>query len=198
MLSIQETRPPYVEFKQVAVEDRNATIESGIRKTKNVDMAYIQQIGQRDSVEKNAEEWLEQLKKQCYEGRQPEVWYAHFKKKYDDWKAGRETPEVGTPVKEWPVLSPADVENMLAMKTFTVEDVSNWSEEAIAKFGVGGRVLRDKARAWLSSGNKTAEKLVALEVENKQLQDMINTLSEKIKALEEDKPKRGRPAKEEE
>src|SRR3979411_570319 len=113
-MQIQEARPPFVEFKQVAVEDRNASIEAGMRVTKNVNMAFIQQVGSKDQVEKVAEDWLTQLKKQCYEGIQPEPWYRHFNEKYQDFLAGRETPEKGFPVREWPVLSPAEVENLIA------------------------------------------------------------------------------------
>lgn len=189
-MQIQEARPPYVEFKQVAVEDRNASIDKGMRITRNVNMAFIQQVGSKDQVEKVAEEWLNQLKKQCYEGIQPEPWFKHFNEKYKDFLAGRETPESGMPVREWPVLSPAEVENLIAHKVMTVEAVAELTEEALQRCGMGTRILRDKARNWLSAGNKGAEKLTALEVENKTLKEMLEKANERLTALEADKQKR--------
>lgn len=195
MLTIAAAKPPYVQFKQVAIEDRNLSIENGRRITKNVNMAFIQQVGQRDQVERIAEEWLDQLKRQCYEEIQPAEFYVHFKKKYEDWKAGIETPEHGTPITEWPVLSPAQVENLRSIHSYTVESIAQWGEEALNRYGMGGRELREKAKAWLESGDKNAEKLLAVEAENRSLKDMIEKLAAKVAALEDDKPKAGRPRK---
>ncbi|HWT40961.1 MAG TPA: hypothetical protein VN081_06910 [Dongiaceae bacterium] len=196
MPAIQEARPPYVEFKQVAVEDRNASIEQGRRVTKNVNMAYVMQIGSKDQTEKIAEEWLAQLSRKAMENEYPEQWVKHFNEKYKDWLAGKETPENGYPIREWPVLSPAEVENLLEMKIRTVEDLAAATEELLQK-NLGLRTLKQKAQAWLGSANVSAEQLTALKVENEQLKETIERMNERLQSLEADKPKRGRPAKEE-
>jgi hypothetical protein len=195
MPSIQEARPPYVEFKQIAVEDRNASIEQGRRVTKNVNMAYVMQIGSKDQTEKVAEEWIAQLERKAIDGEYPEDWVRHFSTKFQDWLAGRETPENGYPIREWAVLSPADVENLLALKIRTVEDLAAANEELLQK-NLGLRTLKQKAQAWLNSSNASAEKLAALEIENEQLKETIDRMNERLKAVEADKPKRGRPKEE--
>jgi FtsZ-binding cell division protein ZapB len=196
MPAIQEARPPYVEFKQVAVEDRNASIEQGRRVTKNVNMAYVMQLGSKDQTEKVAEEWLAQLRRKVIEGEYPDAWLKHFDTKFQDWKAGRDTPENGYPVREWAVLSPAEVENLLELKIRTVEDLAAATEELLQK-NLGLRTLKQKAQAWLESANSGAEKLAALTVENEQLKETIERMNERLQALEADKPKRGRPPKDE-
>jgi hypothetical protein len=192
MPSIQEARPPYVEFKQVAVEDRNASIEAGHRVTKNVNMAYVMQIGSKDQTEKIAEDWIAQLKRKAMENEYPEAWANHFETKFKDWMAGRETPENGYPIREWAVLSPAEVENLLSIKIRTVEDLAAATEELLQK-SLGLRTLKQKAQAWLESANSSAEKLTALSIENVQLKETVERLNERLLALEADKPKRGRP-----
>lgn len=199
MLSIKETKPPIVEFKQVAVEDRQATIDSGMLKTKNENHVFIHQPGQHQSVAvRNAEEWLAQLKTQCANGQQPSKWYAAFKEMYDDFLAGRETPEQGFPIRSWARLQAADVENFLSLKIRTVEDVANMGEEAIKNFGMNARLYQREAQAWLKSGNENATRVVALEEENKRLKEMLEQMADRVASLEEDKPKRGRPARESE
>jgi predicted ATPase len=196
MPAIQEARPPYVEFKQVAVEDRNASIEAGRRVTKNVNMAFVMQIGSKDQTEKVAEDWLAQLRRKSIEGEYPEQWSRHFEQKFEDWKAGRETPENGYPIREWAVLSAADVENLLELKVRTVEDLAAATEELLSK-NLGLRTLKQKAQAWLESANSGAEKVSALAIENAQMKETIERLMERLTALEADKPKRGRAIKEE-
>lgn len=199
MLAIKDTKPPIVEFKQVAVEDRAATIEAGMLKTKNENRVFVSQPGQHQHVvEKNAEEWLAQLKSQCANDQQPRKWYPAFKEMYDDFIAGRETPEQGMPVRSWARLQAADVENFLALKIRTVEDVANMGEEAIKNFGMNARALKQDAIAWLKSGNENATRVVALEAENKRLNETLDQMAQRLASLEEDRPKRGRPARESE
>lgn len=192
-LSVNQPRPPFVEFKQVAVEDRNASIAAGRRVTKNVNMALIMQPGSRDQLEIIAEDWLETLKRSLYDGSPnayPEEWVAQFRTKFESWKQGIEAPVSGTHVREWAAIGPAEVENLLSLKIFTVEDVGAMTEEAMAKYGMGGRALRDKARDWLSAQS------VAQDVakENNDLKKQLEELTARIAELEAS-PKRGRPPK---
>lgn len=196
MLSIQETKPPIVKFRQMAVEDRNATNEQGRLITRNMNIAEIHQPGQHQHVvEREAEEWLKQLKLLCANGTQPAKWYGAFKEMYDDFLAGRETPETGFPVRSWARLQAADVENFLALNIRTVEAVADMGEEAIKNFGMNARLYRDEARAWLASGNENATKVVAQAAEIVRLTEMLSQMAERVAALEDDKPKRGRPAR---
>ena len=97
---------------------------------------------------------------------------------------------MGTSVKEWPVLSPAQAQNFIACHILTIEDVAAMTEEAMARVGMGSRELKEKAREWLSGRDEKAARITALE---SQLAEAL----EKIDALtQEDKPRRGRPPKE--
>lgn len=187
-MQIFDKRPPYVEFKQVAVEDRDASIKAGRRVTKNVNMAFIMQIGSKDQVEKDADEWIAQITRMAIEGQYPQEWADGFAKKLENWKQGLETPLNGLPVKEWSAISPAEAENLIAAKVFTVEDVAELNEQAIASIGLGTRALRDKARAWLNSGNKTAEELLSVKEDLRREIEKNEALQRRIEALES-KPK---------
>lgn len=167
-MHVHQSRPPYVEFKQVAVEDRQATIEQGRRITKDLNMAFIMQPGSKDQVEKIAEDWLAQIKNKMLTGAPdayPPEWVDGFHKKFEMWQAGIETPPNGTSLRQVAFLSPASIENYQAMRIITVEDLAAMDEVAIQHAGIGSRSDRDKARAFLQSTadhGKAVEEIAAL------------------------------------
>lgn len=199
MFAIAQPRPPFIEFKQVAVQDMVKTLELGYRCTKDVDFAFIMQPGSKDCVEVEAVTWLDNIKRRSLEGEgnaYPLEWVDAFKKKYEMWKAGNEAPLNGTSVKEWPVLSPSQVQNFLALNILTIEDVAAMTEEALARFGMGSRELRDKAREW-TKGKEVSD---AAMKENGELKTRIADLEAKLEQLLAgnvvEKPRRGRKPKE--
>jgi hypothetical protein len=202
--TMKQEQFPLIKFDKVAVEDRNATIEAGRRITKDVDMVFIKQIGEKDETMRNAQEWINQLydKAMGSNGNRPSIpmeWYEFAKKSYDNWQKGYEAPRTGTPVREWPILTPAQIQNLHSMNTFTVEEISTWTENAVVMYGMGGRELRDKARLWLESGDAKAEQIQALQVENKSLKQKMEELADQVRALQEgakEEKKLGRPRKE--
>jgi hypothetical protein len=190
-VQIAQARPPFVEFKQVPKHDPIKSEELGYRTTKNVNMAFIMQPGSRDQVEIEAEKWLDSIRRKALDGAPdafPGEWVEQFKKKYEMWKEGVEAPLNGTSVKEWPVLSPAEVENFINMHILTIEDVANMTEEAMGRAGMGSRGLRDKAREWLQTKDLAGNALK----ENAELKQQLAEALERISALEADKPKRGK------
>lgn len=192
MIGIQQARPPFVEFKQVAKHDPKRSEELGYRVTKNVDMAFIMQPGSRDQVEIEAKAWLESIKRKSLNAAPdayPQEWIDQFNKKFDAWKAGLELPEIGTSVREWPILSPAQVENLIAIKVMTIEDVAAMTEEAMRQFGMGGRELKTKAAEWIA-GKDVAQNALQ---ENEELKKQLQELAAKVAELEAEKPRRGRP-----
>lgn len=194
-MQIAQARPPFVEFRQVAIADNKRSHELGYRVTKDVDRAFIHQPGSRDVLEIDAKSWLDTIRTkmidQSHDAFPPE-WVDSFQKKYDLWKAGHEAPPNGTHVKEWPQLSPAQVQNFIAMHIITVEDVAAMTEEALGRFGMGSRELREKAREWLAKRELAAGAMK----ENEELKKQLAELSARLAELEADKPKRGRPPKE--
>jgi hypothetical protein len=76
----------------------------------------------------------------------------------------------------------------------TIEDVAAMTEEAMGRFGMGARTLRDKARDWMKSKDLAGNALL----ENEQLKKELAELREEIAAIKaasvEPYPKkRGRP-----
>ena len=95
-------------------------------------------------------------------------------------------PENGTSVRNWPVLSPAQTQTLIAAHVMTVEDLAIANEEVIMRLGMGGRALKQRAVDWLqaaSSTGKTAEQLTALQVENEALKASNAKMDEQLALL---------------
>lgn len=192
MIGIQQARLPYLEFYREAVLDAAASNEAGRRITKDVNMVRITPPGGKLIVEKKPEDWLAQLKRKLIEGSHdayPQQWIDNIQAQYDAWLKGLEPPVNGTSVREWPYLSPAQVQNFINARIMTVEDVAAMTEEAMANVGMGARNLREKAREYLQ-GKEVAGNAMK---ENEELKRQLSELSARLAEIEGDKPKRGRP-----
>ena len=95
-------------------------------------------------------------------------------------------------MKQWPSLSRAQVENLLAAGVRTVEDVAAMNESAMQKVGLGARELKKKAVAYLETrdANKATEMINALRVENETKDQRIASLEARLAALESGSKKR--------
>lgn len=187
MPEIQQARPPYVQFELRAVEDRAASQDAGHYVAKDVAYAIITPAGSRDRIEKIAEEWLRDMGEQVRQERLPIEWHRHYQTIYAAWKEGREAPETGTSIRQWPVVSPAQVELLINLRIRTVEDLAAANEEAIARMGMGGRALKQKAVDWLASASgigKNVEVTAALRAENETLKLEIDRLKTAVASLE--------------
>lgn len=107
---------------------------------------------------------------------------------YKAWKEGNEVPEVGMPLGAWPGVNTAQADVLKRMHIKTVEAVAEMTEADIAKLPFpNARDLPKLAREYLG-GKDMAD-----------LQAQNAALAEKLAALEaavnEDKPRRGRPPK---
>lgn len=194
-MQIQQARPPFVEFKKISKHDVAKSLEAGRRVVKDIDMAYIMQPGSRDQVEISAEQWLASIKRKMLEATAdayPQEWVDGYHKKYQLWKDGHDAPLNGTSIKEFPLLSPAEVENLIAVNILTIEDLAGATEEGLGRIGMGARTLREKAMQWVKAQSAAESELSVLREQNAKL-------LARIEALEEDKPKRGRkPASDQE
>lgn len=182
-----ENRPPYVQFEMRAVENRTASLEAGHYVTVDVPFAVITPAGTRDRIEKEAEPWLADLKRAVTEREFPEQWYHAYSDSFKRWCETRETPEFGTPIVNWPALSPSQVRALLDANIRTIEDLAEATEEGIARIGMGARALKEKARAWLDVASNTgrlSSELEALRVENADLKRRDKERDEKLKDLE--------------
>ena len=197
---VEKERPPYIEFEERAVEDRDASIEAGHLIHKNVDFVISRQIGSVNTVEKIAEEWLQDQQNLADRGRIPQKWAEFFKQRYADYKEGKDPTVDGTALRLWPAISKADVENCARLKIFSVEDLAQINDETMQKLGMGSRALQQKAKAYLDARGDTAtEELAALRAKAEDQAQTIETLLQKVEELEADrkggtKKKAGRKA----
>lgn len=177
MPSIAEQRPPYVNFERRGVHDTARTLESGHYATKDVDYAIITPAGSKDRIEREVDVWFTKLAQDVRAERFPSEWLQKYKHAYSEWKEGREPPLTGTDIRQWPLLTPAQLELMLHWKVRTIEDLAEANEETIGRFGMGGRVLKDKAVTWLKEAKSigiSAEKVTQLEQENRDLKATVD------------------------
>ena len=191
-ISLMPQRPPFVQFEQRAVEDRNATIAAGGLQMRDVDYVIVMQVGSKDTFEKEAVEWLDDIARAASAGTYPPEWAKHFREKYDAYKAGQEQPEAGFSVKQWPSLTPAQAANLIAVGVRTVEDVAAMNEPTMQRVGMGARELKAKAQAYLDAreGNKAAEQIAALKAEITNRDTTIESLERRLAALEAGAKKR--------
>lgn len=182
-----KARPPFVQFEIRAAEDRAASIAEGRYIAKDVIYAIITPAGSKDRIERVADEWFRHLAEQVAQDRFDRTWYAHYKQAFADWKEGREPPVSGTDIRQWPVVSPAQLKLLMDLKVRSVEDLAAANEETIMRLGMGGRALKDKAVNWLASAKsigQASEALSALQVANQALTERNAALEAKIQQFE--------------
>lgn len=190
-------KPPYVEFEVRPVEDRSASEAAGVMTYKDVIFAIVTPAGTRDRLEKVAEEWIENLEEGVRQERIPAEWPRAYRHKLEMFKNDQEVPLDGVAIQNMTTLSPAQVKNCLNANIRTIEDLAEATEEAMLRIGMGGRDLKQKAKAWLDAVDakgKPAQELNELRVKNAEqatqieaLESTMKELQTKLKVLEEAK-----------
>lgn len=184
-------RPPYVKFKKVAVEDRMATVRNGHFTTKDEIFAVITPAGSKDELEYVASEWFERMEESVRLGRFNQDWLQAYKGYYQAFLQGEEVPLKGTPLANWPALSPAQFESLKAARLYTVEDVAQMNEEAITRVGMGARALKQRAEAFLEAASgpgKMAEENASLKIRCRELEEQVKNLAEQVDAMRSSLP----------
>lgn len=179
-------RPSYVIFETRPVEDRTASLEAGHYVAKDQVFAVITPAGSKDRTDREAESWLKSLAQLVEEGRFPQEWLDSYHAKYEAYKRGQEIPENGYSIRNWPLLSPGQLDTLIKLHVLTVEDLATANEQTLNRIGMGSRALKEKAIAFLAAptaGGKLAEQQAALTVANQQLQETVNAQQVKMTEL---------------
>lgn len=182
----KDERPPYLRFEKRAIENKVETLKQGHYVAKDVDYVYVTLPGGRDVFASEVNKWLEKQAVYAKAGRINPQWLEIYKEAYARWGRGEEIPENGTPIKGWQALSPSQTEIVLRAGIRTVEDLAVCNDEALRRFGMGGRDLVNKAKSWLKGANdhgKVAMQNAALEKENENLKVTVESLEEKVSIL---------------
>jgi hypothetical protein len=164
-------------FSAIPVKDERATEETGKATYKEFEIVMIRVAGDMNSV---ATHPVDAAIKE------------RFAAQYQKWKNGRVARTVdGTPLKNWPMLSPIQVAEFDSLGIYSVEHVAGLSDHLVTKIQ-DGRVWRSKAEAWLASAkdNAAAAKFGAenerLRESNAELKAEMASLSARLKSLEGD------------
>ena len=173
----------YCEFKLMAVKDPEASLREGRVIMKDEPFAYIYPRGGKDKVKKKVLTPDGQLN--------PDL--AGYREHYEAWKRGEEGPVDGTDIRNFAVLTPAQIENFRAFKIMTVEQLAEANEETIKNIGHGARAMKQKAQDYLKfgqNGGKVAEEmselranLEAQKLENEQLREQLQELDALVKDM---------------
>lgn len=87
----------------------------------------------------------------------------------------------GTPLRQWPLLGPAEIASFEEMKIFSVQALAQIPDSSLQR-AYGLREWRDKAKAWLdSAGDHNAA--VRYAEENRALRDDIAALKDQMAEL---------------
>lgn len=188
-LQLIDTTPqmPYVRFKRVAVEDKEATLKAGHYVAKDVDFVMISRAGSRDIFEQKVESFFTQCRQDVKTKRLPIEWFERYQQIYNAFTKGQDLPLDGTPIKGWAIISPAQQETLVRLNVFTVEQLSAIDSDVISRIGIGGLDLKNKAIAWLKqidqAGSVSLEN-AELKKENASLKRAVKKLEDKLKELE--------------
>ena len=188
-LTERHGRPAYVQFHTVAKHLPSESERLGRYVARDVDMVTVRQIGATDSVVFKVEQWLEQNRLDVLSGRLSVEHAEKYKESYRRWKAGQEMPLEGTPIKSWPVISPAQVEVLIRFGIRTVEDLANLNDEGRMKVGMGAVEMKNKAVAWIAASQdkgKVTQEIAALQRTNEQLHNTVASLTEKLEAMQQE------------
>ena len=117
--------------------------------------------------------------------------FAHQWAYYQTTQTGDKS-SAGTPLSQWAILSPADVENLKGMKFETVDNIAGASDAVLQTLGMGlagmaPHVLRARAQAYLTAAKDTAipqQQAEDIEVLKKQLAEQAKQVADLTSMLQ--------------
>lgn len=137
---------------------------------------------------------IDQPVREDHKTRFPIQW-AHYQNKH-----GGDTKEIGTPLSQWALLTPAQCEELRALKFYTVENVANASDAALQRInmiaGMSPYAFRDRAARFLKSASEESlanldnERIKALEAENAEMKSKLDAILANMQTTEHTKPER--------
>ncbi len=164
-------------------------MEKGQPVYKDVDYIAIMTAGNKTTVKRRVKTVSDAAGPSDME-RFPQQWAAY--------KANKEQIPNGIPLSEWPAITKAHVLNLRHFKIFTVEQVAEIPDQGLDIIGLGGRALRDSAKAYLSRSVDVSEitrlvaRIQALETDNAMLKEQSASRGD---TEEEESRRPGRPKK---
>lgn len=104
-----------------------------------------------------------------------------YREQYANFKEGA-SQVIGTRLDLWPLISPAQAEELKALKVYTVEQAAELPDSSDHAYGMGIRTLKQKAKDWLAATKDTGA-ITKLESKNDDLEKQIRALQNTIQDL---------------
>jgi len=186
-MTMMKEQPPFVRWEFVECGlNAEATKTAGRPIPAVKPFAFIMQHGSKDVVERDAEEWLAQIREKSLQGQYNPEWVERFQRQYEAFCKGQELPAEGTPVRTWPAPNREQVIRLLALGIQTVEQLSAIPDAGLSNIGLDGRHLRDLARNFIEAGHNSA----GLAKKVADLEELTRQQAETIARLEAALPKK--------
>lgn len=168
----------FVQFYTDAIENKAKSEKEG--RPIFEDVAFIRKMvpGDQSNV-------IERVAKDFDKAQHPREW--------EIFNSQRVQGLVGTPLEQWPQVTRGQVKEAKYFEVHTVEQLSELSDMACNKMGMGFFELRGRAKSYLEAASSTA-KDTAQAAENQRLRDEMAALKAQ---LAEVAPRRGRRPKDE-
>lgn len=113
---------------------------------------------------------------------------------YKRFKDGAADVVTGTPLKEWPFMRPAQIKMLNFYNVFTVEQLSDLTDNTIQAIGMGTREWVKQAKSYLERAKTSVDAMRIVE-DNKRLSNELDDVRIQLAELRSQQPKRGRPPK---
>ena len=164
----------YCEFYHQPEPDKEATLQAGHPKFKEVAYIMIMVPGDKGSV----------VRRPVRTGQHPDHDNNKFHNEYVAFIQEREQPVDGMPLEEWPMVTRSQVLELNHLGIKTVEHLSDVSDVNSQKY-MGILDLRSKARAYMQHAKEEGG-FGKLYEELKQRDEVILDLSNTVKAMQEE------------
>lgn len=157
-------------------QDKNLFVRFYKRFVRNNYQSELQ--GRPVEEQKDFVEIREPGAKSWYNGEPTADHIFRFKPLYEEFKAGNQAKETGTPLEYLTRLTPGEIEVYNTNKLFTIEQLANLSDSACDGLSFGTLENRSAARAYL----KVATDTLAQQKAEKEIQELRDQLAE-LRAL---------------
>jgi chaperonin cofactor prefoldin len=158
---------PFAKFMTMEVKDEAASAARGRYVGRKVEMVRIIIPGDKHNI-------VERRVRESDKQRWPKQWEAF--RRMEDF-----VPD-GTIIDTWPMLSKSQVEDLKYNNIYTVEAIADLPDDKLSALGLGGRMLRKHAQAFIETAKKgvVPAQLVS---ENERLNGQVNLLVNQIAEL---------------
>jgi coenzyme F420-reducing hydrogenase alpha subunit len=122
--------------------------------------------------------------------RKDQSLFDKYKEYIEDFINDADNPDLmGTSLSSWSALDITQIASLKANRIYTVEALASLPDGRLSTLGMGGRALRDRAKAFIDSANgsyeaeKNAARIVELEDELKRKDEQLAELDARITEL---------------